>query len=62
MTLNEFKDLLEEYSTNNIKALMGKMPLTTNERDDLRAAYQKLPPTDQAAAAGLLKAKGVDVV
>jgi hypothetical protein len=61
MTLKEFKEKLEEYSTNNITALMGEIQITQNERDDLMMMYRQLPSSDQAAAAKLLKAKGVDI-
>ena len=61
MTLQEFKEKLEEYATNNITALMGEIQITQNERADLMEMYQQLPTADQPAAAKLLKAKGVDL-
>jgi hypothetical protein len=61
MTLNEFKEKLNEYATNNISALMGAIQITSNERADLMLMYQQLAPADRPAAEKLLKAKGIDV-
>jgi hypothetical protein len=61
VTLNEFKEKLEEYASNNISALMGKIQITQNERSELMLMYKQLAPTDRPAAAKLLQDKGVSV-
>jgi hypothetical protein len=48
--LATFLEKLEQYGSNNVKALEGQMRFTTNERDDLRRSFDALAVTDQAKA------------
>lgn len=61
MTLQEFKDQVDEYINNNITAMVGTIKVTQNERDDLKRMYGTLSGADKPKAAEYLKSKGVDI-
>lgn len=60
MTLNEFKQKVEQFLTNNISAMMGAIQLTSNERAELKADLGKLSADEKKAAEAFLKAKGFE--
>lgn len=49
-SLATFLEKLEQYGSNNVKAMEGRMRFTTHERDDLRRCFDELPAADQAKA------------
>ena len=59
--LQQFQAKVDEYATNNIKAMMGTIEITSNEKDDLKLLYGRLEQKDQPAALEFLKAKKVDL-
>lgn len=59
--LHQFQAKVDEYATNNIKAMMGTIEITSNEKDDLKLLYGRLEQKDQPAALEFLKAKKVEL-
>lgn len=59
--LQQFEAKVVEYATNNIKAMMGTIEVTRNEKDDLKLLYGRLEKTDQQTALAFLKEKKIDL-
>jgi hypothetical protein len=59
MTLDEFKKKVDDFLTNKVSAMLGKIQLTSNERADLKLDFDRLDHRERQAADAYLKSKGI---
>ncbi|MFZ5444560.1 MAG: hypothetical protein ACOZQL_31495 [Myxococcota bacterium] len=58
--LDTFLSKLEEYRTNNVRALEGKLRFTANEREDLKRLFEQIPSADRVKALLVGREKDLD--
>ena len=58
---DSFKAQLQDFATNNVTALEGKIQITLAEAETLRGIWEQLPGDQQAAAKQVAKDRGIDV-